>query len=277
MIRYIIILCLFQFSNSAYSKTEFEIIEKEIKQLHNKTEIEKYWLKVHESDQINNSGISSYEEKIDLLNLYKVTILIDRFGYPTKELEYPAYNTPWLVWSHCDNNSLLKYTFPIILEGKKLKQIPQEFYPNYFIGGFLLCTYGFDMEFDNSFNMTEKKVLETTFEYFNNSKTTIKPNKVKNIISDFLKISNLSIKSNLGTWSFIQHKNKIEFNIKQLENGNWYLSTKLENGFETLRCLIKNNDNYKVENSFDLFYFKVNVNNKLEIIDSNNNIIKTSE
>lgn len=277
MLKYIIILFLFNITNNIYSKTEFEIIENEIKQLHNKTEIENYWLKVHELDQNNNNGSNNYDEKIDLLNLYKVTILINSFGYPTKEFKYPIYTTPWVVWTHCDNNSLKKYTFPIILEGKKLKQIPQEFFPNYFVGGFLSCCYGFDMEFDNSFDTNDRKVLETTLEYFNNSKKTVKPNKVQSIICEFLKITKLSVKKNLGTWSFIQHKNRTDFNIKQLDNGNWYLTTNLENGFETLRRLIKREDKYVVENSFDLFYFKVNANNKLEIIDSNNKIIKTSE
>src|SRR5690606_40826305 len=82
----------------------------------------------------------------------------------------------------------------------------------------------------------------------------------------------------LGSWEFFQHEEKQTFKIVELENQKWFLVLSREN-INTERFLeIKNNNKkFEVVGGFDLFYFKINENNKLEIIRAKDNkTIKTS-
>lgn len=276
MRKIIIILCCVFWSNSFFGQINFEEVKNQIHNLSDKTEIEKYWLEIHDSDQENNGGSVEYSEETDILNLYKTSVLIEKFGYPTGiEFAYPAYTTPWVVWVHCYYPSLSKATFSVILEGRKLNQIPQDFFPNYFVGGYLLNCYGFDMEFDKSFDL-DGNLIENTFQELRKTSQSIE--KIEEHINNYFQNKNSKISQTLGSWEFFQHEEKQTFKIVELENQKWFLVLSREN-INTERFLeIKNNNKkFEVVGGFDLFYFKINENNKLEIIRAKDNkTIKTS-
>lgn len=275
MRKIIIILCLVFWSNSS-GQINFEEVKNQINKLSDKTEIENYWLEIYSSDQENNGGFVEHSEETDILNLYKTFVLIEKFGYPTiNEFAYPVPTTPWVVWAHCYYPTLGKDTFSIILEGKKLNQIPQEFFPNYFVGGYLLGCYGFDMEFDKSFD-SDENLIETTLQELSKSSQSIE--KIEEHINNYFQNKNSKISQTLGSWEFLQHENKQTYKIVELENQKWLLVLSSEDSNTERFLEIKNNNNkFEVVGGFDLFYFKINGNNKLEIIRTKDNkTIKTS-
>lgn len=270
MRKIIIILCCVFWSNSFFGQINFEEIKNQIHNLSDKTEIEKYWLEIYNSDQENNGGSVEHSKETDILNLYKTSVLIETFGYPTvKEFVYPAYTTPWVVWVHCYYPSLSKATFSVILEGEKLNQIPQKFFPNYFVGGYLLNCYGFDMEFDRSFDL-DGNLIENTLQEL--SKTSQSIEKIEEHINDYFQNKNSKISQTLGSWEFLQHEEKQTFKIVKLENQKWLLVLSRENSNTERFLEIKNNNKkFEVVGGFDLFYFKINENNRLEIIRTKDN------
>lgn len=275
MRKIIIILYLIFWSNS-FGQINFEEVKNQINNLSDKTKIENYWLEIKNSDQENNGGFVEHSEETDILNLYKTFALIEKFGYPTiNEFTYPVPATPWVVWAHCYYPTLGKNTFSMILEGKKLNQIPQEFFPNYFVGGYLLGCYGFDMEFDKSFD-SDGNLIETTLQELSKSSQSIE--KIEEHINNYFQNKNSKISQTLGSWEFLQYEDKQTYKIVELENQKWLLVLSLEDSNTERFLEIKNNNNkFEVVGGFDLFYFKINGNNKLEIIRTKDNkTIKTS-
>ena len=276
MRKIIIILCLIFWSNSFFGQINFEEIKNQINNLSDKTEIENYWVEIYSSDQENNGRSVGFSEETNILNLYKTLVLIEKLGYPTiNEFTYPVLVTPWVVWTHCYYPELAKDTFSIILEGKKLNQVPVEFFPNYFVGGYLLSCYGFDMEFDKSFD-SDGNLMETTLKELSKSSQSIE--KIEKHINNYFQNKNSKISQTLGSWEFLQHGDKQTYKIVELENQKWLLVLSQESSSTQRFLEIKNNNKkFEVAGGVDLFYFKINENNKLEIIrNQDNKTIKIS-
>ena len=131
----------FAVAQPAAAQYGMDKIEAEIKNMQS-SGVKAYWENLNKADQdaISNNKL---DNKTAALNLYKVVLMVHHHGYPTSgEHGYPAYTTPWLVWTHCRAVGLKQYTFGMIQYGKMLGQLPNDRYPNYFVGGWLLDLYG---------------------------------------------------------------------------------------------------------------------------------------
>lgn len=279
MVKKIFTILFFIISSSVFCQSELEGIKKEVKNLQGTLAIGNYWDYIYTSDQQNNGeGTVLHDPKVDVLNLYRVTLMIDRFGYPTMAAyNYPNNMVPWLVWTHCPATALKQYTFPIILKGKELGQLPEGFFPNYFVGGFLLNAYGQDMEFDQSFGEGTASIIATALQHFEKTAGKIDSQKVAAKATAYLVESQLLIQKELGQWRMVQLDNTTYFKIVQLQNNNWYLSIKGQHTEPVLHRVLPDlkRMQFKPSEGFGLFYFEI-AGAKLQLCNAQGKVIKTS-
>lgn len=280
MLKTIATILFLSFINMAFGQMEFETIEKEINSLKTKEQINDYWIKLHKIDQ-DNAGSPNPDAIIPAYNLYAVSLLIEKFGYPTSAaFGYPSYVVPWLVWIHNVSAELNVYTFPILIKGKELNQLPDGRYPNYFVGGFLLYNYGFDMEFDPDLNTGDNAIILKYQALFEKANHTVDPNKVLLIAKEYIQTLNYSDKNILGPWMFMEHGTKKTFSIMKRDDYKWYLKTQLEGQSAMYQCIKatdKNLKKFEYSSGFNMFHLTISDNNKLQLRDQNGNIKKESE
>ncbi|MNJ95016.1 hypothetical protein D3C87_127200 [compost metagenome] len=268
------------FFNPAFGQDRFEKLQTQISNLKTPEEIEAFWLTINQLDQ-DPSASATPDVTLPLYNLYAVSLLIEKFGYPTNsQYGYPIYTTPWLVWTHTGIPELEQYTFPIILKGKDLNELPPDRYPNYFVGGFLLGNYGFDMEFDPDLNTGDNAVILSCQRMLEKANHTVDPSKVLSMIRQYIKTLSYKEKQTLGPWTFMEHGAKKTFSIVKRDDNEWYLKTQLE-GRSAVYRRIKNTDKslkkFEYLSGFKMFYLTVSDNNKLQLRDLKGNIKKESE
>ena len=279
MVKKIFTILFFIISSSVFCQSEFEKIRKEIEGLNGAPAIENYWVNIFTNDQLNNGGgTDPHDDSLDVLNLFRVSLMIEKFDYPTiGEYNYPANMVPWIVWSHCPATSLKRYTFPYVVKAKELNQLPEGFFPNYFVGGFLLNSYGLDMEFDGSFNSGTESIITIALQHLVKDAGTIDPQKVEKMAQAYLLDAQLPIKKELGEWTTVQHDNITYFKIVQLQNNNWYLSSRTDKTTPVLKKALvsKKLKRFDLEEGLDLFYFAIENTNTLELRNAKGSIIKT--
>lgn len=264
-------------SVAVYGNINIESLKSEIKRLSTKEEVTNYWLALHESDQLNSSSAEKYNDSVGVVNLYKATLLIHYHGYPIQaDYGYPAYVTPWLVWVHCPSAAMAQYTFPMILQGRDLGQLPEGMFPNYFVGGFLLHLYNQDMQFDTSFNHNTPSIINTTLKQLEDEKHVIKPAKVKRLAKEYLAVSTAEVEQKLGSWKFLQHDDISEYSIVKLKNRGWYLRCCSEEGFFRPLQTDKKLQKYRFEDGFDMFNLVI-VDDRLTIQHTDGTILKISQ
>lgn len=268
------------FLSTAFGQDRFEKLRIQISNLKTPEEIKNFWGTINQLDQ-DPSASDTPDVTLPLYNLYAVSLLIEKFGYPTNsEYDYPAYTTPWLVWTHTGVPELEEYTFPIILKGKELNQLPSDRYPNYFVGGFLLRNYGFDMEFDPDLNNGDNAIILECQALFEKANHKVDPNKVLSLVKQHIKTLNYKDKNTLGTWTFLEQGIKKAFSIVKRDDNEWYLKTQLK-GQPALYQRIKNTDKnlkkFEYLSGFNMFHLTIGDGNKLQLRDKKGNIKKESE
>lgn len=268
------------FLNTAFGQDRFEKLRIQINNLTTPEQIKSFWLTINQLDQ-DPSASDTPDVTLPLYNLYAVSLLLEKFGYPTNsEYDYPAYTTPRLVWTHTGVPELEEYTFPIILKGKELNQLPPNRYPNYFVGGFLLLNYGFDMEFDPDLNNGDNAIILECKTLFEKANHTVDPNKVLSLVKQHIKTLNYKDKSTLGTWTFLEHDVKKTFNIVKRDDNEWYLKTQLEGEsamYQRIKTTDKSLKKFEYPSGFNMFHLTISKDNKLQLRDKKGNIKKESE
>lgn len=268
------------FLNTAFGQDRFEKLRIQISNLKTPEQIKEFWITINQLDQ-DPSPIDTPDVTLSLYNLYAASLLIEKFGYPTSsEYEYPAYVTPWLVWTHTGIPELEEYTFPIILKGKELNQLPPDRYPNYFVGGFLFRNYGFDMEFDPDLNNGDNAIILECKTLFEKANHTVDPNKVLSLVKQHIKTLNYKDKNTLGTWTFLEHGAKKTFSIVKRDDNEWYLKTQLEGKsamYQRIKTTDKKLKKFEYPSGFNMFHLTINSDNKLQLRDKKGNIKKESE
>jgi hypothetical protein len=265
-------------SVTAKAQESLETIEATIKNLP-AAEIGAWWVALYKSDQDNNGGEVLYSEATDAVNLYKSVLMVYYHGYPTvKQYGYPAYTAPWLTWTHCNGAGLKQYTFSLILKGKELGQLPNDRFPNYFVGGWLLDLYGLDMEFDPGFNRGTGTMIDTSLQPLTGNANPIKTVELKTLVTAYLTMLALQPQRTLGDWVFMQYEEPNTFSIVQLTDGNWYLFTRTGE-YNRNRRLMKADailKRFDFVDGFGAFYLVVE-SGKLEIRDKEEKVVRISE
>ncbi len=96
-------------------------IASEIKEIRTKEDAEKYLKQIWEDDQNYRGPLTN--DTIDIINLFKTSYYINRFGYPTEFGELSVM--PWHVHRHTDNVELRRITLPIMWEAYKKKLVEE--------------------------------------------------------------------------------------------------------------------------------------------------------
>ncbi len=113
MIRKLLLLIQLVFY---YSQLFAQINEKEIANLKSKESIERYWLKLRESDQFYR-GKELANDSIDSHNFKEMILMIKYHGYPSSQKFPLKINmTPNLICIHQNSFHVLKYYFPIFVK-----------------------------------------------------------------------------------------------------------------------------------------------------------------
>lgn len=273
MLKYLFLLFI---SLPVMAKPDWRAMEKEIKNLP-AAKVGDYWVALHIADQDNNDGDDG-DEELDVINLYKVVLMVHYHGYPTsQQYGYPAYVTPWIAWSHCQSARLKQYTFPMILQGKALGQLPENLYPNYFISGYLLDTYGLDMEFDKSFD-EGRDIISEALKIMEDDNHKIDPAVVQKMAEEWISSLNEEYKGSQFkySWLFLQHQNNNYFSFIQAKDG-LILLTRQEEGIGLPhRLVFHGKDEYEVEGGLGLFRLRIR-NGQLQFISTKTgNVVKLS-
>jgi len=245
------------FSSVALMGQDLTAIENNIKKL-NGAEIQAEWEAINTYDQSIRER-SKFDSNADITNLYKVALMVHYHGYPTnKAMDYPGYVTPWVVWIHCPSTALAQYTFPIILKGRDLQQLPEGRFPNYFVGGLLLHIYGLDMEFDADFHTNGVSPIARMLYRLEEERHEIKLNKLKKLTEEALAINKLDVKAELGKWSIEQHGTIVTFSIAKLKK-DIYLMRQNDGGapmYSKLRLKNKNLDYLDFEEGYGHYHLE---------------------
>jgi len=218
----------FIFFSAAMLGQDFKKIEKNIKNLKGDN-IEKYWTALHKADQqLREEG--KFNAEADIINFYTMVLMEHYHGYPTNAAYgYPAYTTPWVVWVHCPSTALAQYAFPIILKGRDMQQLPEGFFPDYFVGGLLLHIYGLDMVYDMDFHTNGVSPVSRFLYRLEEQRHEIDLSELKRLTQDALKLEKQrrQMKVEIGKWEIVQHDTKTTFSIS-LYNGSMYLIKQIE-------------------------------------------------
>ena len=268
-----VLTLLLLLSLSANAQYGMDKIEAEIKNMQS-AGVKAYWTALHNADQTAVSN-NTLDNKTAALNLYKVVLMVHHHGYPTSsDYGYPAYTTPWLVWTHCRAVGLKQYTFGMIMYGKMLGQLPDDRYPNYFVGGWLSDLYGLDMEFDPDFHKNGN-IIQKTLNRFDGQAAD--PEVLRDLVKGYIAMVAMPTGKTLGTWVIKQHDTSNHFTIVQLTDGNWYLQTRNENGPTTIRPLMgdANLKYFEFTEGFGDFHLVIK-DNKLELRDKKDELVKVS-
>lgn len=240
MLKKITCVLMLLFSVAMMSQ-DLDKIEKKIKAL-NGDAVQKEWEAINVSDQsMRDEG--HFNSDADIINLYKVVLLVHYHGYPTnKEQGYPAYVTPWVVWVHCPSTALEQYTFPIILKGRDSQQLPEGMFPNYFVGGLLLHIYGLDMEFDTDFHTNGLSPIGRMLYRLEEERHEVNLAKVKELTQEALGLDKQDLMVELGNWTTVQHENTLTFTIVKIRNDFYFKKQKNGGSPGYSKLLLKNNN-----------------------------------
>lgn len=92
-----------------------------------------FWKEIERTDQ-KYRGVHTIDS-IDVLNLVKSSMYLNKFGYPKKENIGQESSIISIVWAHSKYPKASQYTFPIIFEGYKTAQISLATFRDYYIRG----------------------------------------------------------------------------------------------------------------------------------------------
>lgn len=173
-----------------------------------------------------------------------------------------------------------KIYFSDTVGGKALGQLPDDRYPNYFVGGFLLDVYGLDMEFDTSFNeggniiAEAQKILEADTH-------KIRIRKLQKLAEDWLEdlVIAKKIDFDANNWNIKQHGSNNYYAIKKISGGDLYLITRQESSFIVPHRLTALNINeFSLADGLGLFKIKIGEDGRLLFISTRTGqIVKASE
>lgn len=251
-------------------------IEKEIKALSGDA-VKQEWEAIINLDQeIREPG--KFNSKADIINCYKMVLMEHYHGYPTNKLYgYPAYTTPWVVWIHCPSPTLAQYIFPIILKGRDLGQLPDDRFPDYFVGSLLLQIYGLDMVYDADFYPNGISPI-TRFTYrLEEERHEIDLKEVKRITKEALAFEKHKPEEQIGKWSIVQHDNTSTFSITKLKR-DYYLKLNVNGGdsYRKLKPKDKNLDYFDFVEGYGQYHLVIK-DGKLLLQNPQDTTIKTLE
>lgn len=252
-----ITLLLLIITSGVVMAQDLDQIEKDIRGLSGDA-VQKEWEAISTSDQSTREA-EKFDSDADIINLYKVVLMEHYHGYPTNKLYgYPAYTTPWVVWIHCPNTALAQYTFPIILKGRDLQQLPEDRFPNYFVGGLLLHIYGLDMEFDTDFHTNGVSPIARMLYRLEEERHEINLDKLKKLTGEALAINKQDVTAELGKWSIQQHGTIVTFSIAKLKK-DFYLMRQNNGGspmYSKLRLKNENLDYLDFEEGYGHYHLE---------------------
>lgn len=266
-------ICLLVLLISSYTVVGQNLnkIEKQIKRLTGDA-IKQEWEAIINLDQAIRER-QEYSAKQDIINCYKVVLMEHYHGYPTNKYGYPAYTTPWVVGVHCPSAAMAQYMFPIILKGRDLQQLPEDRFPDYFVGGLLLKIYGLDMVYDMDFHTNGFSPI-TRFTYrLEEERHEIDLKEMKKLTKEALAIEKHTPKNEIGKWSIIQHETTSTYSIAQYKH-DYYL--KINDSYRKLKPKDKNLDYFDFVEGYGHYHLVIS-NGRLLMQDPRNNTIKTLE
>jgi hypothetical protein len=252
---------------------DFKKIENEIKSLSG-DKIEKYWIALHDLDQENAIANKDESRKVAIVNLFKTAALIKYHGYPViQKYNDPAPRTPWAAWIHCPSGALKQYTFPIILEGRDKGQLPATFFPDYFVGGFILDNYGMDMVYDEDFFTNGISPVTRFLHKMEEDRHEINLEELQLLSEDAIKLLSPETIMEIGRWEMLQNDEKTYFRIRKIKK-DFYLEFNIEKGRKHYSLLkFTGNNTYEFIDGYG--FYTLTVDKTLQFRDHTGKVVKT--
>lgn len=130
MNRFTFSLLLSAATLSSFSQIDTTDINTKVNRLKTLEDHKAYLSEIYESDQSHRG--KNTDDALDKLNLIKSCIYFNRFGHPSKEKIGRPAGALRIVWIHIKYPQVDKYTFPMIMEGYKAKEITEEDFREYY-------------------------------------------------------------------------------------------------------------------------------------------------
>lgn len=206
---------------------ELADLELKIDTLEGKEEIRHAWCDLLRRDQENATGAN--DQKIFYMNLFESVLLFDKAGYPWApnlgppegQTELYPYDAPWLTWRHVDNRDLLKFTYPMIHEGKGLKVLDPMF--ERLMTGYVESYYGLNFDLDKT--LAPLKMVECETQEIKSNMYEADPWIMRTMVLTLLTAEKRKDEYPvLAKWSFQQFGNTLHYKLLKASDDTTYLA-----------------------------------------------------